>query len=218
MGLLRRIEGSAPNPAPSLPAAGATAPAAGEDQTYVRRPAAGNEPARSASRDLKGRVQAKVIAELDPKSDLTNEVQVRQSIQLLFDQVIEQEGTVMTRLERQKLFEEVYAEIRGLGPIEPLLQDPVVSEVMVNGPKQVYIEQAGKLKRTDVAFDDDDHVMRIIDRIVSPLGRHVDESSPMVDARLPDGSRVNIIIPPLSLRVRSSPSASSPRARSPWTI
>ncbi len=136
---------------------------------------------------------------MDPRSDLSNEAQVRHSIQLLFDQVIEQEGVVLTRIERQRLFEEVYAEIRGLGPIEPLLQDATVSEIMVNGPKAVYVEQQGKLRKSDIEFDDDEHVMRIIDRIVAPLGRHIDESSPMVDARLPDGSRVNAIIPPLSL-------------------
>jgi pilus assembly protein CpaF len=92
------------------------------------------------------------------------------------------------------------AEILGYGPIEPLLRDDTITEIMVNGPKQVYIERGGKIYKTDVTFEDDDHVMRIIDRIVSPLGRRrVDESSPMVDARLPDGSRVNAVIPPISL-------------------
>ena len=209
MGLLNRIEtivsanqtASATTRQLGAPVPAATpAPAALEPQPVWRPPVvASSEAARSVSRDLKLRVQQKVIAELDPKSDLSNEVQVRQSIQALFDQVIEQEGTVLTRIERQRLFEEVYAEIRGFGPIEPLLQDPTVSEVMVNGPKSVYVEQKGKLRKTEVTFDDDDHVMRIIDRIVAPLGRHIDESSPMVDARLPDGSRVNAIIPPLSL-------------------
>ena len=209
MGLLNRIEtivsanqtASATTQQPGAPVPAVTpAPAALEPQQVWRPPVvASSEAARSVSRDLKLRVQQKVIAELDPKSDLSNEVQVRQSIQALFDQVIEQEGTVLTRIERQRLFEEVYAEIRGFGPIEPLLQDPTVSEVMVNGPKSVYVEQKGKLRKTEVTFDDDDHVMRIIDRIVAPLGRHIDESSPMVDARLPDGSRVNAIIPPLSL-------------------
>lgn len=202
MGLLKRIETVAattpqPTASPSSPAA---PPAAQEQQPAWRPPAVQpSETARSISRELKLRVQQKVIAELDPKSDLSNEAQVRQSIQTLFDQVLEQEGTVLTRIERQRLFEEVCAEIRGFGPIEPLLQDPTVSEVMVNGPRSVYVEQQGKLRKTDVAFDDDEHVMRIIDRIVAPLGRHIDESSPMVDARLPDGSRVNAIIPPLSL-------------------
>ena len=202
MGLLKRIEGySAPTLRPVAPAAEpvASPPAAPEPTPRRPSPTPGNDSSRGASRDLKARVQAKVIAELDPKSDLSNEAQVRHSIQLLFDQVIEQEGIVLTRIERQRLFEEVYAEIRGFGPIEPLLQDPTVAEIMVNGPKAVYVEQGGKLRKTDVEFDDDAHVMRIIDRIVAPLGRHIDESSPMVDARLPDGSRVNAIIPPLSL-------------------
>lgn len=202
MGLLKRIE-SAPMPAPQTVAAPPlpTPPQTPAQEAPIRRPpaATASDASRSTSRDLKARVQAKVIAELDPSSDLSNESQVRHSIQLLFDQVIEQEGAVLTRVERQRLFEEVYAEIRGMGPIDPLLQDPTVSEVMVNGPKQVYVEQNGKLRKTEIEFDDDDHVMRIIDRIVAPLGRHIDESSPMVDARLPDGSRVNAIIPPLSL-------------------
>ncbi len=208
MGLLKRIEGYAPpSPQPIAPPTGngtgnatASSPSS-SPETPARRPSTSpqTDPGRSISRDLKTRVQAKVIAELDPRSDLSNEAQVRHSIQLLFDQVIEQEGVVLTRIERQRLFEEVYAEIRGLGPIEPLLQDATVSEIMVNGPKAVYVEQQGKLRKSDIEFDDDEHVMRIIDRIVAPLGRHIDESSPMVDARLPDGSRVNAIIPPLSL-------------------
>jgi len=203
MGLLKRIEGAvAPTMAPPASSGSPpTAPSSSEDPS-LRRPPVGpaiDAGRNNTSRELKQRVQAKVIAELDPKADLSNDAQVRQSVQLLFDQVIEQEGIVLTRVERQRLFEEVYAEIRGFGPIEPLLQDPTVNEVMVNGPKQVYVEQRGKLRKTEVTFDDDEHVMRIIDRIVSPLGRHIDESSPMVDARLPDGSRVNCIIPPLSL-------------------
>ncbi len=203
MGLLKRIEGySAPEPQPMAPDAGpAMPPPPMPEAPPPRRPSAqtNTDNGRSISRDLKARVQAKVIAELDPKSDLSNIAQVRHSIQLLFDQVIEQEGVVLTRIERQRLFEDVYADIRGFGPIEPLLQDATVSEIMVNGPKSVYVEQKGKLRKSDVEFDDDEHVMRIIDRIVAPLGRHIDESSPMVDARLPDGSRVNAIIPPLSL-------------------
>jgi len=106
---------------------------------------------------------------------------------------------VLTRVERLRLFEAIAAEILGYGPIEPLLKDDSVSEIMVNGPRQVYVERNGKLELTDVTFQDDDHVMRVIDRIVSPLGRRIDESSPMVDARLPDGSRINAVIPPISL-------------------
>ncbi len=104
---------------------------------------------------------------------------------------------MLTRVDRARLFEAVAAEILGFGPIEPLLKDDTINEIMVNGPKQVYIERHGRLERTNVQFQNDEHVMRVIDRIVAPLGRRIDESSPYVDARLPDGSRVNAIIPPL---------------------
>ena len=97
------------------------------------------------------------------------------------------------------MLEQITDEIIGLGPLEPLLRDESITEIMVNGPRQVYIERSGKLELTNVVFQNDDHVMRIIDRIIAPIGRRVDESSPMVDARLTDGSRVNAIIPPLSL-------------------
>jgi pilus assembly protein CpaF len=126
-------------------------------------------------------------------------MEVRQKIKSLFDQIVESENIVLTRSERDRLFEEVSADIIGFGPIEPLLQDAAISEVMVNGPDQIYIEQKGRIVLSEVRFDNDEHVRRIIDRIVSPLGRHVDESSPICDARLPDGSRVNIVIPPISL-------------------
>ena len=106
---------------------------------------------------------------------------------------------VLARAERIRLFEDIFSEILGLGPLEKLLQDPTIDEIMVNGPRNLYIERRGKIEKTPLTFDTDAHVMRIIDRIVSPLGRRVDESSPYVDARLTDGSRVNIIIPPISL-------------------
>jgi pilus assembly protein CpaF len=124
---------------------------------------------------------------------------VRQRLKSLFDQIIEAENLVLTRAEKERLFEELAADVIGFGPIEPLLIDPSVSEVMVNGPKRIYFERKGRLMLSDVQFDDDEHVRRVIDRIVSPLGRHVDEASPICDARLPDGSRVNVVIPPISL-------------------
>ena len=102
--------------------------------------------------------------------------------------------------EKQNVTNYIMDEIFGYGPITPLLKDPTISEVMVNGPDNVYIERAGKIEKTNNAFRDDSHVMHIIAKIIAPLGRRIDESSPMVDARLPDGSRVNIIIPPLSLK------------------
>ncbi|MFL5760762.1 MAG: CpaF family protein [Thermomicrobiales bacterium] len=149
--------------------------------------------------ELKARVQNRLIAELDPRMDLGNAEEVRRTVEDTFASVLEAEGISLTRVERMRLFEAISAEILGFGPIEPLLKDDSVTEVMINGPKQVYVERAGRLELSDVAFQDDDHVMRVIDRIVSPLGRRIDESSPTVDARLPDGSRVNAIIPPIAL-------------------
>ena len=153
----------------------------------------------NAFQQLKGRVQQRVIAELDPRMDLSDPDRVRRTLEETFLSVLESEGIVLGRTERHRLFEAIVAEILGYGPIEPLLKDNTVTEIMVNGPKQVWVERNGKLEKTVIEFDDDDHVMRIIDRIVSPLGRRIDESSPMVDARLPDGSRINAVIPPISL-------------------
>ena len=106
--------------------------------------------------------------------------EVRQRLKSLFDQIIEAENLVRTRAEKERLFEELAADVIGFGPIEPLLTDPSVSEVMVNGPKKIYFERKGRLLLSDVQFDDDDHVRRIIDRIVSPLGRHVDEDQHLI--------------------------------------
>lgn len=114
--------------------------------------------------------------------------------------LLEEEQIALTRADRLRLVEEMIAEIQGFGPIDILLQDPSVSEVMVNAPTQVYVERHGKLELTTVQFRDHNHVLQIIEKIVAPLGRRIDEASPMVDARLPDGSRVNAIIPPLALR------------------
>src|SRR5581483_4826305 len=135
------------------------------------------------NRDLKSRVKARLIQELDPTIDLSKKDEVRQRLQNLFDQIVETEGVILTRAERQRLFEELAADVIGFGPIEPLLQDSTVTEVMVNGPHRVYVERRGKITLSEVDFEDDEHVRRIIDRIVSPLGRHVDESSPICDAR-----------------------------------
>ncbi len=156
-------------------------------------------PVRESFRDVKFRIQNRVIQDLDPKLDLSNQVEVRRQIEEIFGKVIDEEGLALTRAERVRMLEQITDEIIGLGPLEPLLRDESITEVMVNGPRQVYIERSGKLELTNVVFQNDDHVMRIIDRIIAPIGRRVDESSPMVDARLTDGSRVNAIIPPLSL-------------------
>jgi pilus assembly protein CpaF len=149
--------------------------------------------------DLKVRVQNKLLSELDPSMDITRTDDVRRTIQDLFEQILGEENIVLSRPERARLFEQITAEILGFGPLQPLLEDDTISEIMVNGPKNVYIERKGRLHRVPVTFESNDHVMRIIDRIVAPLGRRIDESSPYVDARLPDGSRVNAVIPPISL-------------------
>ncbi|MBK9927148.1 MAG: CpaF family protein [Anaerolineales bacterium] len=149
--------------------------------------------------DLKTRVQNKLLSELDPSMDITRTEEVRRTIQDLFEQILAEENIVLSRPERARLFEQIAAEILGFGPLQPLLEDDTITEIMVNGPKNVYIERKGKLHRVPVTFENNDHVMRVIDRIVAPLGRRIDESSPYVDARLPDGSRVNAVIPPISL-------------------
>ena len=149
--------------------------------------------------DLKVRVQNKLLSELDPSMDITRTDDVKRTIQDLFEQILAEENIVLSRPERARLFEQIAAEILGLGPLQPLLEDDTISEIMVNGPKNVYIERKGRVHRVPVTFENNDHVMRIIDRIVAPLGRRIDESSPYVDARLQDGSRVNAVIPPISL-------------------
>jgi len=149
--------------------------------------------------DLKTRVQNKLLSELDPSMDITRTDEVRRTIQDLFEQILAEENIVLSRPERARLFEQIAAEILGLGPLQTLLEDDTITEVMVNGAKNIYIERKGKVHRVPVTFENNDHVMRIIDRIVAPLGRRIDESSPYVDARLPDGSRVNAVIPPISL-------------------
>ena len=149
--------------------------------------------------DLKTRVQNKLLSELDPSMDITRTDDVRRTIQDLFEQILAEENIVLSRPERARLFEQIAAEILGFGPLQPLLEDDTITEIMVNGAKNIYIERKGKVHRVPVTFENNDHVMRIIDRIVAPLGRRIDESSPYVDARLPDGSRVNAVIPPISL-------------------
>ena len=149
--------------------------------------------------DLKTRVQKKLLAEIDPSMDVSRTDDVRRTIQSLFEQILLEENIVLSRPERARLFEQIAAEILGLGPIQSLLEDDTITEIMVNGPKNIYIERKGKLRRVPVTFESNEHVMRIIDRIVAPLGRRIDESSPYVDARLQDGSRVNAVIPPISL-------------------
>ena len=205
MSLMRRLERGQSDEEPPTRATpqvkentGALPGKAGQPPIRFQR-AAAVPSARGSYMELKTRVQNRLLQELDPAMDLSRLDEVRQQIQGLFEQVLVEENIVLTRPERQRLLEQITDEILGLGPLQPLLQDRSVTEIMVNGHDQVYVERNGKLFKTPVRFENDDHVMRIIDRIVSPLGRRVDEASPYVDARLADGSRVNAVIPPISL-------------------
>ncbi len=202
MSLLKRIEqGQAENvPAPSSDNAGVSTQGTSRlSGLSARRVAPPGAAQRDTYYDLKTRVQNKLLAELDPSMDVSQTAEVRQTIEELFENILAEEKIVLSRPERRRLFEQIVAEILGLGPLEPLLADETITEIMVNGAKQIYIERGGKLFREPATFESDDHLMRIIDRIVAPLGRRIDESSPYVDARLPDGSRVNAVIPPISL-------------------
>lgn len=155
-------------------------------------------PARPDLRHLRGRLLQRVISELE--SDLQVDTsRVRRDIENIFNVALEGEEIPLPRTERTRLLEAIIADITSFGPIEILLHDDKVDEIMVNGPDVVYVEREGVIYETDIRFDNDDHVKRIIDRIIAPLGRRCDEANPMVDARLPDGSRVNAIIPPLTL-------------------
>lgn len=153
----------------------------------------------AAYAQLRDRIQQRLLAELNPAATRGDTAEVRQVVERLFNETLVELGLPMSRIERNDIFDQLVADILGLGPLETLLADDMVTEILVNGPNTVYIERGGKLDLAPVKFRDNDDVMRIIERIVAPLGRRVDESSPMVDARLPDGSRVNVIIPPLSL-------------------
>jgi pilus assembly protein CpaF len=150
--------------------------------------------------DLRESLHSKVINEIDLESlNRMQEDLAREQLRQVILDILQREKTPLTMTEREQMVAEILDEVFGLGPLQPLLADPTLSDILVNGAYNVYVERRGKLERTSVRFTDNEHLMRIIDRIVSRVGRRVDESSPMVDARLHDGSRVNVIIPPLSL-------------------
>jgi len=154
------------------------------------------EPIPDPYASLKTKLHNRLVSEVFSKKGEIDTLSLEAEISLL----LTEEAVPMIRSEKQRFIEGMMAEIQGFGPIDPLLKDPSISEVMVNSPQLIYVERNGKLERSHVQFRDNDHVMRIIEKIVAPLGRRIDESSPMVDARLPDGSRVNAIIPPLALK------------------
>ncbi|MFZ5642255.1 MAG: CpaF family protein [Bacillota bacterium] len=165
-----------------------------------KSPVQGSIPLRKDPlQNLKNNLHKKVVSELALDSKDTNPEETSKKIAALVNDLLNKEWTHLPRSEKQRIAAEIVDEAIGFGPITPLLKDPSISEVMVNGPHQVYIERNGQLEKTDVCFRDNSHVHNIIEKIVAPIGRRIDESMPMVDARLPDGSRVNAIIPPLSL-------------------
>lgn len=149
---------------------------------------------------LKRRIHTKLVDKLDLNrvGELEGDI-LRREIRLVVEHLCDTEDTLLNRAERERLIEEVLDETFGLGPLELLLKDASISDILINGPKNIFVERRGKLEKTNVQFRDNNHLMQIIDRIVSKVGRRVDEVCPMVDARLTDGSRVNAIIPPLAL-------------------
>jgi pilus assembly protein CpaF len=156
--------------------------------------------ANKSFEELKRLIHSKLVDKLDLSrvSDLAGDT-LRREIRLVVERLCDTENPLLNRMERERLIDEVLDETFGFGPLEMLLKDPTISDILVNGPHKVFVERRGKMEKTDVKFRDNDHLLQIIDRIVSKVGRRVDETSPMVDARLPDGSRVNAIIPPLAL-------------------
>ncbi len=151
-------------------------------------------------RGLKTKLHAQLLEEIDLESlNRLSEGVARERVGVIIRDMLHRERTPLASVERERIVVEILDELFGLGPLEPLLADGAISDILVNGSQKIFVERRGKLEATGARFDDDAHLMRIIDRIVSRVGRRVDESSPMVDARLPDGSRVNAIIPPLSL-------------------
>src|SRR6202051_2213602 len=150
--------------------------------------------------ELKRLIHSKLVDKLDLSrvSDLEGDT-LRREIRLVVERLCDTENPLLNRMERERLIDEVLDETFGFGPLEMLLKDPTISDILINGPHKIYVERRGKLEKTEVKFRDHDHLLQIIHRIVSKVARRVAETSPMVDARLPDGSRVNAIIPPLAL-------------------
>jgi pilus assembly protein CpaF len=176
-------------------------------ERYIKEPAGdGTAPAKETAysnqnfQDMKSRLHRAIISRLDlTRLNTLSPDRVRAEVSRLAEDLLEAENAPISETERDRLVNEVHHELFGLGPLEPLLADQTISDILVNSYSSVYIERRGKLERTAITFKDDEHLMRVIERIVSTVGRRIDEAQPMVDARLPDGSRVNAIIPPLAL-------------------
>ena len=180
-------------------------------QRLTKEPINGAQPARVGADsgalngqqyflEMKARLHRMLIDRMDlTKLNLLTPQQTQAEVARLAKELLSTEDTPLSTVERERLVEEVRHELFGLGPLEPLLADSTISDILVNSPYKIFIERGGKLERIGISFNDNDHVMRVIERIVSSVGRRIDESSPMVDARLPDGSRVNAVIPPIAL-------------------
>jgi pilus assembly protein CpaF len=149
--------------------------------------------------ELKQRLHRKLVDQIDMARMVGDENELRAQVREIVEKLCEQENTLLNFNERQRLISEVLDETFGLGPLEVLLADQTISDILINGPKQIYVEREGRVVLTEVKFRDNGHLMHVIDKIVSQVGRRCDETSPMVDARLPDGSRVNAVIPPLAI-------------------
>src|ERR1700760_474651 len=150
--------------------------------------------------EIKSALHRDMLAKIDlEKLRNLQDLRARQQILAVIQDLMTQLDTPLSMIEKDRLCREVLDEVFGLGPLEPLLQDPTINDILVNTHRLVYVERAGVLEKTNVVFKDETHLLHIIDKIVSAVGRRVDESSPMVDARLSDGSRVNVIIPPLAI-------------------
>ncbi|MCK0506456.1 CpaF family protein [Aromatoleum anaerobium] len=169
-------------------------------ENALRSQAASDSSASRAYQSLKLHIHQLLLSRIDLEAmeNLAPE-RLRDELRLMVERLLAEENVVINTNERRDLVRDIQYEMLGLGPIEPLLADPTVSDILINGSQQIYVERHGKIEHTNITFSDDAHLMKIIDKIVSRVGRRVDESSPMVDARLPDGSRVNAIIPPLAL-------------------
>ncbi|MCE9548164.1 MAG: Flp pilus assembly complex ATPase component TadA, partial [Planctomycetia bacterium] len=149
---------------------------------------------------LKTRVHRELIDSLDlSRIGQIDDARLRLHVRTLAEALLRNRGEMLSAVDEERLVDELLAESFGLGPLEPYMQDPDVTDILVNGPYEVFVERFGKLQETNTVFADEEHLMQIISRVVSRVGRRIDELSPMVDARLPDGSRVNAIIRPLSL-------------------
>lgn len=191
-----------PAPAPSAPAP--------EAKRVMRRPApkaaaeavAGDKERRRKERlgEIKLELHRELLDNLNLAAlDKASERELRTEITAIASEVLQDKAIVLNREERTTIFQELYDEVTGLGPLETLLQDETVNDILVNGPKQIFVERAGKLELTDIVFKDEKHLLRIIDKIVSAVGRRVDESNPYVDARLADGSRFNAMVSPIAV-------------------